>query len=62
MRDDYGGENEDAGDEEKDEGGDDDEEDGEAALEDVFARANENLEMDVMENLRRQADGVEKDE
>lgn len=61
MRDDYGGENEDAGDEEKDEGGDD-EEDGEAALEDVFARANENLEMDVMENLRRQADGVEKDE
>lgn len=62
MRDDYGGENEDAGDEEKDEGGDDEEEDGEAALEDVFARANENLEMDVMENLRRQADGVEKDE
>ena len=34
-----------------------DEEDGEAELEDVFARANDNQEMDVVENLRRQAEG-----
>ena len=33
-----------------------DDEDGEEEIEDVFARAKENQEMDVVENLRRQAD------
>ncbi len=39
----------------KDESEEDDE-DGEEEIEDVFARAKENQEMDVVENLRRQAD------
>ena len=34
----------------------DEDEDGEAEIEDVFARANDNQEMDVVENLRRAAD------
>ena len=40
----------------KDNAEDDEEEDGEAELEDVFARANDNQEMDVVENLRRAAE------
>lgn len=35
------------------------EDDAEDELEDVFTRANENQEMDVVENLRRQADGAD---
>ena len=53
--DDYGEEKGDA------KGQDDETEDGEAELEDVFARAKENQEMDIVENLRRQADNGDKD-
>ena len=57
MRDDYGGEDDRDDSAGKGDEGSDDGEDGEAEMEDVFARANENQEMDVVENLRRTADG-----
>ena len=61
ARDDYGGEvdNDDEGGEAADDrsdGEEDEDGDGEAELEDVFAQAAENKEMDLVENLRRQAD------
>ena len=57
IRDDY--EDEEGGDARRREGDSEDgedEEDNEAELDDVFAQANKNQEMDVVENLRRQAD------
>ena len=61
ARDDYGGEvdnDEERGEaaDDRSDGEEDEDGDGEAELEDVFAQAAENKEMDLVENLRRQAD------
>lgn len=57
VRDDYGGEDlDDEGNEKEGDSKNDEEEDGEEELDDVFARAAEEKEMDVVELLRKQAD------
>lgn len=53
---------EDDSDEGRARGNDADDEDGEDEIEDVFNMANENKEMDVVENLRRQADEAKDDQ
>lgn len=60
MRDDYGGEEASPAQRRGDDDDEEDEEDNEGELDDVFARANENQEMDVVENLRHQADKPDK--
>ena len=59
---DYGGEDGDLGlGEYGDEADEEPRDEGEEEMEQVFAQANENQEMDIVENLRRQADTQEKD-